>query len=274
MPPPGRAGVGLDQRAGNLALQRALDRAGGSPCQLVGVHRGDRVRKIGLLDTGGLAGDDDFLEVEWIGLERHVSRGLAGSDRIRRPLVADRSVHEDRIALGDVERVSSVASGLGGDARARDRDRHLGDARSCLCVGDLAIDLPDLCRDCRHAQQTDGESEVKPELTLCHGASGTSRDVAGSCTTLSLTYRKRKLAQTTSGITTGRVGDRQVTTLAISETGFQMQRPRDTYPYEDDTASDSRRARRAALGRRFSPVRSIRSMTPDPRPEPRRASHP
>src|SRR5581483_9058327 len=51
------AGVHLDQGAGDLALEGALERLGGRAVELLGGHGGHRVGEVALLDARGLTGD-------------------------------------------------------------------------------------------------------------------------------------------------------------------------------------------------------------------------
>ena len=72
----GRSGVGLDVGAWNLALKRALKGLRRCPVELLARDGGNRIREILSLDAGGLAGDDDLLELEDIGVERYIGPAL------------------------------------------------------------------------------------------------------------------------------------------------------------------------------------------------------
>ena len=103
MPPPGRAGVGLDEGPWDLALKRALQGAGRRPGELARAHRRDRVRKVSLLDPGGLPGHHDLFELERVGLQGDLHRPLQRRHDHGIALEADRADRQSLVAVRDVE---------------------------------------------------------------------------------------------------------------------------------------------------------------------------
>src|SRR5204862_5730263 len=124
---PGSARVHLDQGAGDLALQRTLDRLHRRPVQLLGGHGGHGVREVPLLHPGRLPGHHDRLEIEDVGLEAHAHAGLIPGHSDLTTLVADGADRQRHGASGPGKRELAAIVRDGRDRSAYHRDRGPGD---------------------------------------------------------------------------------------------------------------------------------------------------
>ena len=108
----GSAAVHRDHRAGDLALERLLERLGGRPVEVLGVHARDGGRRVTLLDRRRLTRHDHRVELERILLERDGDIGLAGGHVDLLPLEADGADEQLRVAVRDDDAERAVISRL------------------------------------------------------------------------------------------------------------------------------------------------------------------
>ena len=130
-----------DDRSGNPPRQRPVHgRRRNTRNLLPGDIRG-RDRRVAPLHARRLARDHHRLEVEHIGLERHVGRVLTPRDRDLAPLKRDAAEHQRRGARRRRNRVATVGVGDGRERGAGHGDVDAGDRLAVRGRGHAAADL-------------------------------------------------------------------------------------------------------------------------------------
>ena len=96
MPPPGAPELAWISAPGILPWSALSSVWVGRARQLARADGRHRVGQVLLLDAGRLAGDDDLLELEHVGLERHVHRRLARMARATSCRLNPMALHRER----------------------------------------------------------------------------------------------------------------------------------------------------------------------------------